>query len=121
MLDYRYSGERNGLSHPNGQCRPRRQHFRGEPRSVNFPPNCKLIPFQISIALSKIGNYVYLIYVGWCSIETMIWYFLGVETRGRSLEEMDEIFNAPNPVKASKVKVVVKRDAETGSINIDKV
>jgi hypothetical protein len=43
-----------------------------------------------------------------------------VETRGRSLEELDEIFLAPNPVAASKKKVKVHRDAETGSVDFAK-
>lgn len=41
-----------------------------------------------------------------------IWYFCAVETQGRSLEELEEIFSAPNPVKASKLKrkLIIKED-----------
>ena len=70
--------------------------------------------FGISVALASIGNYVYLIYVGWCAIETVVWYFFCVEMRGRSLEELDEIFNSPNPVKASRRQLKMVRDAEGG-------
>ena len=42
------------------------------------------------------------IFVGWDIIESIIWYFLAVETVGRSLEELDEIFSAPYPVSASQ-------------------
>lgn len=46
---------------------------------------------------------------------------LCIETQGRTLEELDEVFSAPNPVKASKQKrkiaivdseVVIIDDAE---------
>src|SRR5260370_40287095 len=53
------------------------------------------------IALANIKyNYVF-IFVGWDVIETLIWYFIGVETVGRTLEELDEIFNQKNPIRAS--------------------
>lgn len=56
------------------------------------------------IALQNIKyNYVF-IFVGWDVIETVIWYLICVETVGRTLEELEEIFNQRNPVKASKQK-----------------
>jgi hypothetical protein len=39
-----------------------------------------------------------------CAQEAVVWYFLCVETVGYTLEELDEIFSAPNPVKASVQK-----------------
>jgi len=54
------------------------------------------------IALANIKyNYMF-IFVGWDIIETLLWYFLGVETVGRTLEELEEIFGSTNPVAASK-------------------
>jgi sugar porter (SP) family MFS transporter len=53
------------------------------------------------IALQNIGyKYVY-IFVGWDVVESVIWYFLCVETVGRTLEELEVIFEAPYPVRAS--------------------
>src|SRR5258705_389787 len=53
------------------------------------------------IALANIKyNYVF-IFVGWDVIESFIWYFICVETVGRTLEELEEIFNQKNPVRAS--------------------
>ncbi|KAG8885012.1 hypothetical protein FRB97_002519 [Tulasnella sp. 331] len=64
------------------------------------------------IALANIGyKYVY-IFVGWDLIESVLWYLFGVETVGRTLEELEDIFAAPNPVKESKRvhTVAVKKD-----------
>ena len=40
-----------------------------------------------------------------------LWFLFGVETRGRTLEELDEVFDAPWPAMASarKRKVAVKK------------
>lgn len=40
----------------------------------------------------------------WNAIECLVSYFVHVETKGHSLEELDDIFNAHNPVKASLAK-----------------
>ena len=45
------------------------------------------------------------------SQEAVIWYFFCVETVGYTLEELDEIFSAPNPVKASVQKKKVRLHA----------
>jgi hypothetical protein len=39
--------------------------------------------------------------VGWDLIETVAWYFTAVETCGRSLEELEDIFDDPRPIKKS--------------------
>ncbi|KIM26257.1 hypothetical protein M408DRAFT_25468 [Serendipita vermifera MAFF 305830] len=53
------------------------------------------------IALQNIKyNYVF-IFVGWDICESIIWYLLCVETVGRTLEELEAVFEAPNPVRAS--------------------
>lgn len=53
--------------------------------------------------------------VGWDLVESLLWYLFGVETQGRTLEELEEIFSAPNPVAASKAKrtIAIK---ETGDV-----
>lgn len=38
----------------------------------------------------------------------MIYWFF-VETKGRTLEELDEVFRAPNPRKASTAKTRIRR------------
>jgi len=69
------------------------------------------------IALNNIQyNYVF-IFVGWDLVETALWYFLCVETVGRTLEELEEIFSQKNPVKASKSKHTLAI-ADTGDVAV---
>jgi len=56
------------------------------------------------IGLKKIGWRIYIIYAAWNLIQTAWIYFFFVETRGRTLEELDSIFEASNPVKESLKK-----------------
>ncbi|KAI1334096.1 lactose permease [Xylariaceae sp. FL0016] len=66
------------------------------------------------IALGNIGyRYIY-VFVGWDIIETIAWYIFGVESQGRTLEELAWVYEQPNPVKASlKVdKVIVQADGK---------
>ncbi|KAI0015303.1 lactose permease [Xylariomycetidae sp. FL0641] len=68
--------------------------------------------FAGPIALGNIGyKYIY-VFVGWDLVETVAWYFFGVESQGRTLEELEWVYDQPNPVKASlKVdKVIVQAD-----------
>jgi len=55
-----------------------------------------------------------LVFVFWDAFEAVIWYFFCVETVGFTLEELDEIFSAPNPVKASttKKKLAIKNSGD---------
>lgn len=57
--------------------------------------------FCFPIAMQKIGWHTYIVFIGWDLIQALISYLFSVETKGRSLEEMDGIFEAANPVKAS--------------------
>ncbi|EJD50867.1 putative MFS lactose permease [Auricularia subglabra TFB-10046 SS5] len=58
----------------------------------------------IPIALGRIKWKLMLVFVFWDAFEAIVWYFCCVETLGRTLEELQDIFNAPNPVRASKEK-----------------
>lgn len=76
--------------------------------------------FAWPVALDDIGWKTYIVFIAWCGIQTVIWYFFLPETRKRTvsgraprrrfmlasliifqLEELDKIFEAPNPVKFS--------------------
>lgn len=48
----------------------------------------------------------------WCAIQTTVFYFLMPETRRRTLEELDRIFQAPRPVKESLKPRKVAVDSE---------
>lgn len=60
-------------------------------------------------AFTSIKSYFYLVFMGWDIVEVIIIYFIFVETRGRTLEELAEVFEDPHPVKKS----LEKKDANT--------
>jgi len=53
--------------------------------------------FGLPVALGKIGWHVYLIFLLWDVFEVVIIYLFVVETKQFTLEEISEIFEAPNP------------------------
>ena len=57
--------------------------------------------YAAPIAMERISFWFYVFYSLWDVVECVIIYYLFVETKGKSLEEMDAIFAAPNPRKAS--------------------
>ncbi|KAI0853851.1 general substrate transporter [Daldinia vernicosa] len=62
------------------------------------------------IALISIGYWFYVFFVFWDTFEMAFMYFFFVETKGMTLEELDAIFEAKNPRKASvEVKNVQRR------------
>ncbi|KZO91381.1 general substrate transporter [Calocera viscosa TUFC12733] len=65
------------------------------------------------IALQNIKNNYTYVFVGWDIIEAIIWALCGVETQGRTLEELDEIYNQKYPPFASRrysAEVAVLKD-----------
>ncbi|KAM0258017.1 hypothetical protein ACHAQJ_004060 [Trichoderma viride] len=56
------------------------------------------------IAIANSGWKYYLLYVFWDAFGIVVIYFFFVETRGWSLEEIEDLFLAKNPVKASLEK-----------------
>lgn len=66
--------------------------------------------YGISVGIEAIGWKLYLVYIGWICVELVVVYFFFVETAGKTLEELGEIFAAPNPRKASTKKTKVSMD-----------
>ena len=66
--------------------------------------------YGISVGIEEISWRLYLVYIGWICVEIGIIYFYFVETAGKTLEEMKEIFEAPDPVKKSLEKTKVQID-----------
>lgn len=58
--------------------------------------------YATPIALANIGWKTYTIFLVLHFAHWVMMYFVTVETKGRSLEEIEEIFNDPHPVKRSK-------------------
>lgn len=71
--------------------------------------------YGISVGIEKIGWKLYLVYIGWIVFEIVIIYFFFVETAGKTLEELGEIFEAKNPRKASTMRTKIAVD-ETGNV-----
>lgn len=57
--------------------------------------------FAAPVALANIGYWFYVFFVFWDCFEFLFVYFLFVETKGRTLEELDIIFESRNPRNAS--------------------
>jgi hypothetical protein len=81
----------------------------------NFGSNVAgtVIQYGSGPAFKKLGGYFYLVFVGWDLFEAVIIWFWFVETKDRTLEELDEVFSAPNPVKKSLEKRSVNTVAAT--------
>lgn len=60
--------------------------------------------FAAPIALKRIRYWFYVFFVFWDLFEFAIIYFFFVETKDRTLEELDRVFEADNPRKASTRK-----------------
>lgn len=60
--------------------------------------------FATPVALEKIGYKTYIVFSVWNFVQLGISYFYSVETKGYTLEELDDIFESPNPRKASTQK-----------------
>jgi sugar porter (SP) family MFS transporter len=70
--------------------------------------------FAAPIALANIGYWFYAFFVFWDVFESLVIYFFFVETKGRTLEEMDQVFEAKNPRKESTKKVALRKTDVAG-------
>ena len=66
--------------------------------------------YATPVALQNIGWRTYTIFLVFHACQWVAMYFSVVETKGRSLEELEEIFNDPQPVKKSleRHQVIIK-------------
>ncbi|KAG6890814.1 hypothetical protein C0995_003247 [Termitomyces sp. Mi166 len=53
--------------------------------------------FGLPVALERIGWKVYVIFLVWDAFEVVVIYFFVVETKGLTLEEINDVFGQPNP------------------------
>lgn len=63
------------------------------------------------ISIHQIKYWFYAFFAFWDLFEFCFIYLFYVETKGRTLEELDEIFEARNPRKASTAKIPVRTQA----------
>jgi hypothetical protein len=59
--------------------------------------------FALPISLDVIGWKTYFIYMAVCFCQAIYYYIFMVETKGHTLEELNEIFQARNPRKAASL------------------
>lgn len=77
--------------------------------------------FAWPVALEKIDWKTYIIFTIWDAVQVFIvWIFLP-ETKGRTLEELDEIFEAPSPVKKSTQKKEIAVNHAGEIVNVQDV
>lgn len=63
-----------------------------------------VITYASGPAFENIKYYFYVVFIVWDVFELAIIYFFWPETKGRTLEELSEVFDAPDPVKKSLEK-----------------
>jgi Na+/melibiose symporter-like transporter len=68
--------------------------------------------FAWPISLAKIGWKTYIVFTIWDAVQFVVFYFLLPETKKRTLEELDVVFEAKNPVKESLAVRKVEFSAE---------
>ena len=94
-----------------------------EPGAGVCPPTCWLCSFcsliasaQNSVGLEAWGYKYYFVFVVWDVCASILWFLFCVETRGRTLEELDEVFNQPWPAMASarRRKIAFTRTVHDG-------
>ncbi|KAF6786153.1 lactose permease [Colletotrichum musicola] len=70
--------------------------------------------YGTSVSLNRIGWKTYTIFLVLHFVHLGVMYMYCVETKDRTLEELDEIFNDPKPVKKSLQKTRVFVDSGVG-------
>jgi len=73
--------------------------------------------FGFPVALQNIAWKTYIVFCVWCAIQAIVIYFLIPETKNRTLEELDDIFNQKNPRKASVMKKKLELDANANVVH----
>jgi MFS family permease len=63
-----------------------------------------ILQYASGPAFEKIGYYFYIVFIFWDLFEAAFMYFFFPETKDRTLEELAEVFEAPDPVKKSLEK-----------------
>ena len=77
--------------------------------------------FAWPVSLAAISWRTYIIFTIWCAIQGVVIYFVIPETKARTLEELDVIFEAKNPRNASLEKKQIALDSSMNVVNVDTV
>lgn len=57
----------------------------------------------------------------WDAVQTGVWYVMMPETKQRTLEELDEIFAARNPVKHSLVRHKIALNSDKQVVGVEDI
>jgi sugar porter (SP) family MFS transporter len=77
--------------------------------------------FGFPVALDNIKWKTYFVFMVWCVVQAgIIWVFVP-ETKNRTLEELDEIFAAKNPMKESIRKKKLELDANANVVGVNDI
>jgi MFS family permease len=91
------------------ECLENRTRAKGSGLNFLFTNTAVVInTYGISLGIEKIGWKLYLVYIVWICVEIIVIYLFFVETSGKTLEELRDIFEAPNPRKASLKRAKVE-------------
>lgn len=74
--------------------------------------------FAWPVSMAKIGWKTYIVFLIWDAIQVCVIYLVIPETKGRTLEELDEIFTAKSPVKTSMQKKALAVDKYGDVVNV---
>ncbi|KAL0253145.1 hypothetical protein SLS55_010598 [Diplodia seriata] len=74
--------------------------------------------FAWPVSMERIGWHTYIIFVVWDAVQAALIYFFIPETKNRTLEELDDIFHAKNPTKASLQKRTVALDKHSNVVKV---
>ena len=77
--------------------------------------------FAWPISLEQIGWRTYIVFTVWDAIQWVVFYFLLPETKRRTLEELDVVFAAKNPVKESLAVKRVEFSEEGAVVGAEKL
>lgn len=75
--------------------------------------------YGISVGIEAIAWRLYIVYCAWIAVEMVVIYLFFVETAGKTLEELGDIFKAKNPRKESTRKVKVELDESGRVVGVD--
>lgn len=65
------------------------------------------------LAFQHIKYYFYIVFICWDVVELIVIYFFYPATKDGTLEELDEVFQAPNPVKKSPQSKYIRTVLDT--------
>ncbi|POS73460.1 hypothetical protein DHEL01_v208144 [Diaporthe helianthi] len=68
--------------------------------------------YVTAVAVEATGWHYYLVFVGLNLVYAVVWFLFGVETRGRTLEELDAVFEAKFPPRAALRKTVMVKTGD---------